>query len=73
MEIVNTYPLDNTEKLIPMKRSEFYSSQVNEYKKNGYPSYAIEVVQVFLFNESGEFVLQKRASTKNHNPNLIDK
>lgn len=73
MEIVNTYPLDNPEKLIPMNRDEFYASQIEEFKNNGSPSCAVEVINVFLFNEAWEFIIQKRASKKAHNANLMDK
>lgn len=72
-EIVNTYPLDNPYDMIPMDRKEFYNEQLAISSETGKPTKAVEVVNVFLFNEWGEIILQKRSSTKNHNPNLLDK
>ena len=72
-EIINAYPLDNPDKLFPIDRKEFYKNQIEEIEKNWTPSMAVEVVNVFLFNESWELILQKRSSSKSHNANLIDK
>jgi hypothetical protein len=51
-EIINSYPIDNPDKLLPMDRKKFYTDQVDVYKKEGHPSLAVEVVNVLLFNES---------------------
>jgi len=72
-EIVNTYPLDNPYDMVPMNRKEFYNEQLAISSETWKPTKAVEVVNVFLFNEAGEVILQKRSSTKNHNPNLLDK
>lgn len=72
-EIINSYPLDNPDKLIPMDRKKFYSEQVEVFKSEWNPSKAVEVINVFLFNEAWEVILQKRSNTKRHNPNLLDK
>lgn len=68
-EIINTFAFDNPYDLIPMERAEFYEeqSQLSE------PTKAVEVVNVLLFNEIGEIILQKRSHKKNHNPWLLDK
>jgi isopentenyldiphosphate isomerase len=34
---------------------------------------AVSIVDIILFNESGELIIQKRAKHKNHNPGLLDK
>lgn len=72
-EIINSYPIDNPNKLLPMDRKKFYEQQVEAFKKDGHPSYSVEVINVFLFNESWEIILQKRSNKKTHNPNILDK
>lgn len=72
-EIINAYSYDDPDNLIPMNRKEFYSEQITEYKKTGKPTKFVDVVQCLIFNSKGEILLQKRSSTKNHNPGLIDK
>ncbi len=72
-EIINTFLISNPFELVPMERKEFYSEQVAEYKKNGTPSRAIEVVNIFIFNSHGELIIQKRSFDKAHNPGLLDK
>ena len=72
-ETVNTFLLKNPFESIPMDRKSFYEEQVSEYKKNGEPSRAIEVVNILLFNSQGELIVQKRSFDKNHNPGLLDK
>jgi len=72
-EIVNTYSLDDPYDMIPMDRREFYNEQLTIFLETWKPTKAVEVVNVFLFNEGGEIILQKRSSNKNHNPNLLDK
>ncbi|USN55663.1 MAG: NUDIX domain-containing protein [Candidatus Peribacteria bacterium] len=39
----------------------------------GEPTMAVSVVNILLFNESGELIIQKRAKHKNHNAGLLDK
>ena len=72
-ETVNTFLLKNPFELIPMDRKDFYDEQVSEYKENGEPTRAIEVVSILLFNSHGEMIIQKRSFDKNHNPGLLDK
>ena len=72
-EMVKTYMLDNPEVMIPMDRAEFYDEQVKAYKETGKPTRAVDIVNVFLFNELGELFVQKRSMEKNHNPGLLDK
>ncbi len=72
-EIINSYNLDNLDSLIPMDRKEFYDTQVKVFQDTWKPMMAVEVVNIFLFNESWEMILQKRSSHKAHNANLIDK
>lgn len=72
-EIINSYNLDNIDICIPMDRDKFYLEQTKQFEKYWYPTKAVEVINIFLFNESWELILQKRASHKNHNPSLIDK
>ncbi|MFA6305042.1 MAG: NUDIX domain-containing protein [Patescibacteria group bacterium] len=72
-EIINTYLLDDPETVIPMDRGEFYAEQIKVFKKTGQPSHANEIVDIFVFNSSGEFLVQKRSDNKAHNPGLLDK
>lgn len=72
-EIVNTYLVKNPFELIPMDRDEFYCDQMEVFKKTGEPTRAVEVVNIFIFNTKGELIIQKRSSSKAHNPNLLDK
>lgn len=72
-EIVNSFKLNNLDSLIPVWRKEFYSEQIEVFKRTWEPTKEVEVVNIFLFNESWEFILQKRSSDKAHNANLIDK
>ncbi len=72
-EIINTYSQKNPWKVIPMERSEFYSEEVSRSRNGLTPERYIEVIHIFLFNEHGELIIQKRSKEKNHNPNLLDK
>lgn len=62
---------DNTP--VPMDREQFYKEQVEEYRKTGKPSKAVDIVNIFLFNRHQELLIQKRSNNKNHNPGLLDK
>lgn len=72
-EYINTYDLDEPYQVIPMERQAFYDEQIKAYKETGKPTRSIDIIDVILFNESGELIIQKRASHKRHNPNLLDK
>lgn len=72
-EIINSYSLDTPSRCIPMDRKEFYEEQVNVFRTVWFPTKAVEVINILLFNESWEIILQKRSSHKWHNANLIDK
>jgi len=72
-EYVNTYDLNNPYQVIPMQRDEFYDEQIEVYKKTGAPTKAVDIIDVIIFNESGELIIQKRADHKKHNANLLDK
>jgi isopentenyldiphosphate isomerase len=67
-EIVKTYMLSNPDIMIPMGRKDFYSEQIHAYQEHGRPNRVVEVINIFMFNESGELIIQKRAKNKNHNP-----
>jgi isopentenyldiphosphate isomerase len=67
-EIVKTYMLSNPDIMIPMGRKDFYEEQIQAYKTHGRPTRAVEVINIFMFNEAGELIIQKRAKNKNHNP-----
>ncbi len=54
-------------------RSDFYKEQTKQFKEEGEPSMAVSIVDILLFNESWELIIQKRAKHKNHNPWLMDK
>ena len=72
-EIVNVFDLKNPFISQTMDRNGFYKEQISYYKENWVAQKAVEVVNIFLFNESWELILQKRSSHKGHNANLIDK
>jgi hypothetical protein len=72
-ELVNVLSLDEPNISIPMDRVSFYREQTEIFKKTGKPTKAVELVNIFLFNEAGQLIVQKRSSMKNHNPNLMDK
>lgn len=72
-EVINTFPLDNPYEMIPMNRKDFYEEQAKISLETGEPTKAVEIVNIFLFNEAWDIILQKRSATKNHNPNLLDK
>jgi isopentenyldiphosphate isomerase len=72
-EIVNTYLLSDPETLVPMSRKEFYAEQIQVFKDAGKPSRAVEVINILIFNQHKEVLLQKRSYDKAHNPGLIDK
>ena len=72
-EKISTYTLDNLEDSVPMDRDEFYAEQKEEFRRNGKPSKAVDILVVFLFTEKKEIILQKRSHTKAFNPGLIDK
>lgn len=72
-EIITTYLLSDPKQAIPMDRDDFYIEQINEFKINGKPTKAVEIVQIILFTPDHEIILQKRSPEKNHNPGLIDK
>ena len=67
-EIVKTYMLDNPSVMIPMERAAFYKEQIKQYALHGKPSRAVEVINIFLFNEKKQLLVQKRSQTKAHNP-----
>lgn len=72
-ELISVCNIGSPFKTYPEDRSLFYASQTEAFKQTGAPTKAAEIVNVFLFNKSGEFLIQKRSATKNHNPNLLDK
>lgn len=56
-----------------MERDDFYTEQI-ALAESGQPTNKyVEVVNVFLFTEHGELIVQKRSREKKHNPNLLDK
>ncbi len=73
-EFVNTYPLDESSRMLfPMERKKYYDDLIQMHKSWEDPKKSVEVIQVFLFNLDWEIIVQKRASTKRHNANLLDK
>jgi hypothetical protein len=72
-EVITTYKLTDLDEPIPMDRDEFYDEQIEEFKKKGKPSRAVEIIQVLLFSHDKDVILQKRSISKRHNAGLIDK
>jgi isopentenyldiphosphate isomerase len=72
-EIINTYEISNPSTVIAMDRKLFYEKQIELFDAGLKPTHAVAVINVFLFNQQGDILLQKRSFDKNHNPGLIDK
>ncbi len=72
-EIIHTYTVQNPWMMIPQDRNDFYAEEFVRWKNGWTPERYIEVVYIFLFNEHGELIIQKRSKEKTHNPNLLDK
>lgn len=72
-EKINVYDLNTANKSIPYSRKKFYKNQIDLYLSKGKPTLAAEIVDIFLFNDHGELIIQKRSREKTHNPNLQDK
>ncbi len=72
-ENVSVCNIESPFKTFAKDRKDFYTEQIEAFKTTGSPTQAVEIVDVFLFNTSGEFLIQKRSSNKSHNPNLLDK
>ena len=73
VEKITVYNIDQIGKAKPADRDEFYEQQIKNQKEENDPTEAVGVVQILLFNTSGDLILQKRSHTKAHNPYLIDK
>ncbi len=54
-------------------RKKFYEEQTTQFKEDWTSTMAVSIVDILLFNETGELIIQKRAKHKNHNPWLMDK
>ena len=72
-ETVRTYLLSNPYSVQEMDRDEFYDEQILVWKKDEKPTRAVETVAIFLFNEEGKLLIQKRSRSKRHNPKAFDK
>jgi len=72
-EKVIVYNLKNPLRGRPFSRKKFYDSQVENYDKSRKPDLAVDIVNIFIFDEFGELLVQKRSRSKNHNSNLQDK
>lgn len=55
------------------ERKKFYDEVVQQHYHNKTYDKLVHVIGIFLINESWELIIQKRAWSKNHNPNLLDK
>jgi isopentenyldiphosphate isomerase len=62
-------PLDDLNKRQPYSRRRYYDEQ---FSGAGQPL-AAHIIDVMLFDISGDLIVQKRSQTKNHNPGMIDK
>lgn len=72
-EKITICDLEKPGTFFPMDREEFYEEQVKVFKETGKPSKASQIIDILLFTEEKEIILQKRALNKLNNPNLIDK
>ncbi len=73
-ENITCYSLENTFSWpYAYDRDLFYDEEIERSKKWGKPDIAIWVINVLLFNESWEIIIQKRSNHKRHNANMLDK
>lgn len=72
-EIVSTYELSSPDYCVPMGRTAFYNEQVARHKQSLKPNRAVAIVDILLFDTTGELFVQKRSNTKRHNSGLLDK
>lgn len=70
-EKIIVFNTENPNKTWSKSRQLFYDEQFSDSKDK--PSEGVEVISVFLVNTHGDVLLQKRAPSKRHNPNLLDK
>jgi isopentenyldiphosphate isomerase len=68
-EKITVSPLTDITKKLPYSRRQFYEEQFSGSRKD----LAAHIIDVLLFDPSGDLILQKRSLSKNHNPGLIDK
>lgn len=72
-ETVTTYKIDNPEVAIPMDRVQFYREQIELFEKGEKPTQAVGIIQVLIFDSTGELFVQKRSDNKAHNAGMLDK
>lgn len=72
-EIVKTYMLNDLDTMIPMGRDDFYKEQIECFKREWKPNRAVEVINIIMFDENKQLIIQKRSQHKKHNPWLLDK
>jgi hypothetical protein len=73
-EKITCYPLENTFAWsYPYDRDLFYSEEIEHYKRWEKSDRVIWVINVFLFNELWEIIIQSRSHHKKHNANRLDK
>ena len=72
-ETITTYKIKDPNTAPPMDRVEFYTKQVELFKKNKKPDTAVGIVNIFIFDEKGEIFVQKRSDNKAHNAGMLDK
>jgi hypothetical protein len=72
-EKITAFDLNKPDLTFPMDRDQFYNEQIACFKKTGKSTKGISIVDVLLFDVSGEIFVQKRSNAKRHNPDLFDK
>lgn len=72
-ETITTYNLGNLDVAIPMDRNEFYKEQIENFEKGEKPTRAVGIINIFIFDETGELFVQKRSDNKTHNAGMLDK
>jgi isopentenyldiphosphate isomerase len=72
-ELINIYTKGWSTKANSLDRATFYHEEIERAKQWLKPERYIEVVHIYLFNEHGELIIQKRSKEKAHNPKLLDK
>lgn len=69
-ELITVSQVGKPNNISSYSRNLFYDEQFSDKADT---SIAVHVVAVFVITTTGEILLQKRSSTKRHNPRLIDK
>ena len=72
-EQITAFRPDKPDEVFPYDRDKFYQEQVEHFRAGKKPNMGCHTIEMLIFNEAGEMLVQKRSYTKHHNPGLLDK